>query len=176
MVKPAKKIIQSAVVKTLKNRNNLTNLELAQSIDVHRTHIQKVSRGKRLLSDRKFEELCGIWDVDLDDVINRLELDNQNYLRRKTLLRLMQINNYDLKDLSEITGIKMLKLNQIERGKRQPNLEEVKKLSKALNVDEQIIDEGNLAIALEMIKKSLEYMYIEPSAIEAVMDFIDHEL
>lgn len=176
MVDSAKKILQASVVEYIKRRHNRNYSQIAESINVHSSHIQKVSKGFRLLSKDKFDLLCERWTVDVDKLMQQMELDDQEYLKRESLLRMIKARKVNLEELSKKTGISILDLNHIERGKRSPTEKEIQKIAKVLDVEAQIIDEGLVAIVFEQIKKGLEFIHIEPSAIDAIIKFVEEEL
>lgn len=176
MQNPAQRIIQSAVIDMIKKRHKLKYCQIAEKLGVHNSHIQKVSKGERLLSEKKFAELCEIWHVDVGDLSKKLELDEQEYQRLKTIEKLLEIRQLDIKDLSAKTGISVLKLHQIEERRQNLTSEEARKIAAFFDVDAAIISEDRIAATFAMVEKLLEYIYISPSSIEAVMDFLELEL
>lgn len=174
MVKAARKLIQTAVIQHIKKQYQVTNQEIADSIGVHMSHIQKASKGVRLLSDRKLNQLCEQWDIDFKDFLKRLELDDEEYLRRKTLIMLLQ--NEDIPALSEKTGISPLDLYQMQREKLDPTAEQVEQIAKALEIDSKIIREGLVAIVFEFIDKGLDLIHVNPEAIKALKAFLMKEI
>lgn len=176
MVGPARKVVQSAVIDAIRKRHGVTYAEVGESIGVHLTHVQKVAKGERLLKEEKFKLLCEKWGMDIEDVTNQVALDDMEYLRWKTLMKLMEAREVDLRELSRRTGISILVLNKIERRRYYPTVEELKKISEVLEIDAQIIDEGRIVIALELIEKVLGSLHIPPTAVQAVIEFVESEI
>ncbi|MCK4261083.1 MAG: helix-turn-helix transcriptional regulator [Halanaerobiales bacterium] len=176
MVSSAKKILQAAVIDSLKKENKVTYRKIAESIDVHNSTIQKVSKGLRLLSQEKFNLLCKTWNINLSGIVEILELNDLKKLQRKSLLKILKAREVDLESLSAKTGISILDLNHIEREKRQPTDKEILKICEVLDIESHIITEGILALVFEIIEKGLKYIYMEPSAIEAVIKFLEAEI
>lgn len=69
MVEVARKIVQSAVIEYIKKHHKSNYSKIAESIGVHRSHIQKVARGICPLSEKKFNLICQIWNVDVEAII-----------------------------------------------------------------------------------------------------------
>lgn len=176
MVESARKLIQSAVIDAIRRKGGVTYAEIGESIGVHLTHVQKVAKGARLLKEEKFRQLCERWGVDIDDITRRVKLDDMEYLRWKTLMKLMEAREVDLRELSRKTGISILVLNKIERRRYYPTAGELKKIAEVLEIDAQIIDEGRIVIALELIEKVLGSLHIPPTAVQAVIDFVESEI
>lgn len=172
----ARKWIQGAVIETIKKKNGVTYGEIAQSIGVHATHIQKVSKCIRLMSEEKFALLCEHWGVELAEIENQMNFEATEHLRWKTLTMLIKARKVDFEFLSRKTGISILDFNQVERGKRQFTKEEVQNIAKVLDVDSQIVEEGSLALICEIVEKGLQYIHFQPSAIEAILKFIEMEI
>jgi DNA-binding Xre family transcriptional regulator len=151
MVKPAQKIIQQAVIEHIKKTNKVTNQELADSVQVHMSHVQKVSKGDRLLSNEKFDQLCEYWKIDIHDILSQLQLNDTNLLRRKTLVKLLNARKVNVQKLSKETGIPIMLLNQIQRGKKDATDQEIEKIAKVIHIDPRLIHEGRIAIVLDII-------------------------
>lgn len=176
IVEPAKKIVQAAAIDAIRKKNKVTYTEIAESIGVHRSHIQKVSKCVRPLSEDKFTLLCNIWQIDVTEITKQMELDDMQVLRWKTLKRIIEARKINLAELSESTGISILDLNLIMRGKKELSDEHVRIISGVLDIDAHIIKEGQVAIIFELIRKGLWYIHTEPSAIDAVMSYIEQEI
>ncbi len=172
----ARKLIQSAVIDSIRKHEQKTYEEIGDSIGLHRSHIQKVSKGVRQLSEEKFNELCQRWKINLTDMIHQVKLDDAQYLKRKTLLMLIKAREISLEQLSKSTGISLLDLNQIQRERRHPTSEEIEILAEVLEVDSNIIEEGAVAVVFQLIEKSLNYLHVDPSAIDAVIKFLEREV
>jgi transcriptional regulator with XRE-family HTH domain len=172
----ARQWIQGAVIETIKKKNGVTYGEIAESIGVHPTHIQKVSKCVRLMSEEKLRMLCERWSINLAEIENQMNFDDAEHLRWKTLTMLIKARKVDFEFLSHKTGISILDFNQVERGKRQFTQEEVQTIAGVLDVDAQIVEEGSLALICEMIEKGLQYIHFQPSAIEAILKFIEVEI
>lgn len=171
-----KNIVQSSVVESIKLKHCLTNAELADSIGVHPSHIQKVSRQVRTLTKNKFDLLCSRWNVNISDIEQKLQLDQDEYLQQKAIVKFMRARQIDLKELSDRSGISTLDLNYILRGKRAPTKEEVKKVADVFQVDVGVIEEWRVEIVIKIIRTCLEAILFEPSSIQAVIDFIEMDI
>lgn len=176
MIEPAKKIVHSAVVEGIKRTNNVTYVEMAKSIQVHPSYIQKVSKGLKTLSQAKFDQLCERWDVKIDDLIEQIRLEERDVLRRKTLIKIMNARKIDINTLPEQTGISFIDLSQIERGFREITDEELERIAAALGLDSLMLKEGRVAIALALIEIAMDSIYVHPSAKNAVLKYIEAEL
>ena len=176
MIKAAHKVVQATVIDSIRKRHKLKYRQIAESIGVHTSTIQKVSKGIRLLKKEKFDQLCKAWNVKIPDIINQINLDDKEYLRRKTLLMLMKARKVDMRELSEQIGISILDLFHIQRERREPTSEEIRLISNALDIDSKIIEEGMIAIGMEFLEKILYFLNLEPYAIEAVIQFVEGEI
>lgn len=172
----SRKLLQSAVIERIKKKYDVTYIEIAESIGVHSTHIQKVSKCDRLMSEDKFTALCQRWSIDVTDVEKILKLENEQYLQWKTLTMLVKARKVSVEMLACETGISILKFNQVERGKRQFSYEEVEAIAKVFDIDSQIISEGTVALVCELVARELQYIHLEPSVIEAILKYIEMEI
>ena len=172
----SRKILHATVVDYLKKKHKLNYSQIGESIGVHRSHIQKVSKCKSPLSEKKFDLLCKVWNVDTTEITKRMELDNLEVLRWKTLKKMIKAKEVNLVELSMQTGISVLELNLILQDKKELTDEYVQKISEFLDIDSQIISEGQIALVMELVKKSLSYIHIEPTAVEAVISFIEMQI
>lgn len=176
MVEAARKMVQAAVIDTIKKKHKVNYAKIGESVDVHRSHIQKVANGSSALSDKRFELLCKTWDIDVNEITRTMELDNLQLLRWKTLKKIIEIRKIDLNDLHLQTGISPFELNHIMQGKKDLPDEYVDIISKVLDVDSYIVGEGRIAILLEMITKGLWSINVDRSAIEAVITFLESQI
>lgn len=176
MVETARRVVQAAVIDTIKKVHKVNYSKLAESLGVHRSHIQKVANGTNALSDKKFELLCKMWNIDVDEVTKSMELDNIQVLRWKTLKKLIEIRKIDLEDIHVKTGISLFELNLIMQGKKALPDEHVQTVSEILDIDSYIITEGRIAIIIELITKGLWSINVDKSAIEAILTFLDYQI
>lgn len=171
MEKAARSIIQTAVVEQIKKRHQVTNQEIADSIGVHMSHIQKVSKGVRTLSDFKLDELCAYWKINLKDLVDRMTFNDTDYYRRKTIVMVLNARQIEYAEISKATGITPIDLNQLQRTAKSLSDEEMEKLADYLQIDSEILTEGLIALVFEMMEQGLNRIHMPPAMIKAGMEF-----
>jgi hypothetical protein len=60
-----------------------------------------------------------------------------------------------------------------QQGAEQDRAEELQKMAEVLMIDAQIIDDGRIVIAWELIDKVLRLLRIPPTAVQVVIDFVE---
>ena len=171
-----REIVQAAVIDTIKRKHNVTYTDIANSIEVHRSHIQKVSKCVRPLSEEKFQQLCKTWHIDIQESLKRMELDEQHAVRWKTVKKLLESRNLNLYDLHLQTGINYLDLTLMMQGKKELSDEHCELIAKILDVNSKTITDQHVSIVFELIQKGLWSLHIEQAAIEAVLKFVEIQL
>lgn len=90
--------------------------------------------------------------------------------------KIIEIRKVDLTELHLKTGISPFDLNHIMQGKKDLSADYVEIISEVIDIDSYIIDEGRIAIVLEMITKGLWSINVDQSAIEAVLTFLESQI
>ena len=171
-----RKIIQASVIETIKKKHQVSNTDIANSIKVHRSHIQKVAKCIRPLSEEKFKHLCKIWNVNITESIKRMELDEVHFSRWKTISSLLESRKLNVFDLHLQTGIKYLDLSLIAQGKKDLSDEDAIKIAKVLDVDSRVITDEQIVIGFSIIRKVLESLHVEQFAIDSVLKYVEAQI
>lgn len=123
-------------LRLLRTANCMTQLELANVIHVHQSTITTWELDLKTPSAVNISRLCKIFCIEPDELIGAVpRKDFQNFEALITnLKRLREAKGMSQAELAGMLGIHYTSLNNIESGKRRPNVKTVKRMADILGV------------------------------------------
>ncbi len=164
----------AVALKSLQNSRDLTNEEIAELLGISASYVSLLINQKRNMSQKLFHKFCEVFNYSVQTFLD--EDGNKRIEIADSLTELLRMKQLELVDVSEMTGISILDLSQIQRGKLEPTEEHIKILSRALNVKPEVLEEGKILREMETIRRSLNALNINKDAIKDVMSFIEREI
>lgn len=130
------KILFPTRLKELRKKKKLTQSELGEKVGVKQNTFTNWENGKREPSLENIIKLAKILDTTTDDLLGAINVDTKGggmatFTERLKALR--QKNNLTQKELADILGVSQGAYQKWEKGKREPNFENLLKLAAVLN-------------------------------------------
>lgn len=164
----------SAHVQALQSKLNLTNDQFGESIGVSGSYISLIKNGKREMSKDLFDKFCLTYNFDPKSFLTNAE--EKSFEVADTLNDLMRIRKISLEEISDLTGIPLLDLSQIARGKLAPTPEHMKVIAKAFGMKPEYIENGSIRQGLAFVQKGLELLPLPQETIDYFLKALEREL
>lgn len=163
------------IIKQIKKDQGKFNHDIADDLGVSAPFISQVLNYKKNLSSDNLRLLCIKYNIDPISLLATQNKDSSAPIGR-AISSIRRIRGLGKNDVSKQTGISILDLDHIERGKIIPTHAQLDKLSKVLNIRIELLEHGRIVQGFQNVKKELEAMGYCQEAIDSIIQYMEREL
>lgn len=164
----------AAHLESIQRHSDLTNDEMGDTLGVSGSYVSLLKRGERKMSEKLFDRFCEVYNLDPNSFYCNKSETTTNV--SDSISEIMRIKKLELEDLSDVTGISVLELSQIVRGKMNPTDDHIKILSRAFDLKPEILEQGRVCRAFTTIRRELESLNFSKKVIEDYMKALEREI
>lgn len=135
--------------------NNITQTELAEIINFNKGELSKVIHGKRTISANKINEICSLFNINKNVIINETKSNKINTKNENAFLKGTYISEYKwnndyfkqqaskknilIRDIAVNIGIDKTNFSNYNRAKCAPSVETIYKICQLLECDPKLL-------------------------------------
>lgn len=154
-------------------RNGWTYNKMAEKLEVSESYLHKLIKGKKKFSKKIIEQFCEVFGYKIQEFIIK---DKKEYNYGNALYYALKIRGKNLVDLMDVTGIGILDLSDYKRGKRLPPERERKLIADALEMKEEMFDDGYICTKMDMLRQNMKDLFLDPDTTEEVLQLIERNI
>lgn len=164
--------IREEIYKTMQLRD-LKFTEMAKLLGVNHSFLWRVVKGQKNFSEKNIKKFCEFAGCDIDKFIKNRKIDFDFADALDYIVRIKEIN---LVELSDLTGIGIVRLSDLRGGLQLPTEPEIKKISEILNVTKDLFDSGTLPAVIQELKLLLTRLHISDNTKDTIITLIERDI